>query len=198
VSFDLNRCSKGTWYNEVAPDTRPNASYKEIGSWSTGLHAGSNRRGGRKLRPVRLILDAAYTQWLMLQHRRPLVDDVVPVPADDAEPPPPSRLEEEQDLHEDVRREVPALVHYGGCSFVAVSRRRPSRRRRHCLCRACPALADLDRPLPFQVHEGCAWPGYMPGIIANLSAKEANTSGWIDSIERVPDISLILLGKKNR
>jgi hypothetical protein len=32
VSFDLNRCAKMIGYNEVAPGTRPDASYKESGS----------------------------------------------------------------------------------------------------------------------------------------------------------------------
>jgi hypothetical protein len=36
VSLDLNRCPKGTRYNEVAVGTTPGASYKESGSWSTG------------------------------------------------------------------------------------------------------------------------------------------------------------------
>jgi hypothetical protein len=41
VSFDLNSFPKGTRYNEVAPGTRPGASYKE---WTLvhGLHAGRN------------------------------------------------------------------------------------------------------------------------------------------------------------
>jgi hypothetical protein len=36
VSFDLNRCPKGIGYNEMAPGTRPGASYKECGLLSIG------------------------------------------------------------------------------------------------------------------------------------------------------------------
>jgi hypothetical protein len=32
----VSLCPKGIGYNEVVPDTRSGASYKEIGPWSTG------------------------------------------------------------------------------------------------------------------------------------------------------------------
>jgi hypothetical protein len=63
-------------------------------------------------------LEYVEIQNIVLHLRRACVDDLAPAQADETEPPPCACWETEQDLHEDVKWEVPALGHGGRCFAV--------------------------------------------------------------------------------